>query len=112
MHSLRGKLNALAIFVLPVFALAAAAEDSHPLHGTWISKQEPDSEDREWELVFHPDGTFRMVTIMSDGLGDEDFGDDEFDDEFGDEDFGDDEFDDEFDDEDFGAAAGVGNLPR
>ena len=81
MHSLRGKLNALAIFVLPVFALAAVAEDSHPLHGTWISKQEPDSEDGEWELVFHPDGTFRMVTIMSDGLGDEDFGEDEFEDE-------------------------------
>ena len=81
MHSLRGKLNALAIFVLPVFALAAAAEDLHPLHGTWISKQEPDSEDGEWELVFHPDGTFRMVTIMSDGLGDEDFGEDEFEDE-------------------------------
>tara|TARA_Y100000588_G_C14088130_1_gene853236 strand:- start:47 stop:991 length:945 start_codon:yes stop_codon:yes gene_type:complete len=81
MHSLRGKLNALAIFILPVFALAAAAEDPHPLHGTWISKQEPDSEDGEWELVFHPDGTFRMVTIMSDGLGDEDFGEDEFEDE-------------------------------
>ena len=81
MHSLRGKLNALAIFVLPVFALAAVAEDSHPLHGTWISKQEPDSEDGEWELVFHPDGTFRMVTIMSDGLDDEDFGEDEFEDE-------------------------------
>ncbi|MBN64752.1 MAG: hypothetical protein CME20_25620 [Gemmatimonadetes bacterium] len=95
MHSLRGKLNALAIFILPVFALAAAAEDPHPLHGTWISKQEPDSEDGEWELVFHPDGTFRMVTIMSDGLGDEDFGEDEFDDEFDDEDFGEDEFEDE-----------------
>ena len=81
MHNLRGKLNALAIFILPVFALAAAAEDPHPLHGTWISKQEPDSEDGEWELVFHPDGTFRMVTIMSDGLGDEDFGEDEFEDE-------------------------------
>ena len=81
MHSLRGKLNALAIFILPVFALAVAAEDPHPLHGTWISKQEPDSEDGEWELVFHPDGTFRMVTIMSDGLGDEDFGEDEFEDE-------------------------------
>ena len=81
MHSLRGKLNALAIFILPVFALAAAAEDPHPLHGTWISKQEPDSEDGEWELAFHPDGTFRMVTIMSDGLGDEDFGEDEFEDE-------------------------------
>ena len=81
MHSLRGKLNALAIFVLPVFALAAAAEDSHPLHGTWISKQEPDSEDGNWELAFHPDGTFRMVTIMSDGLGGEDFGEDEFEDE-------------------------------
>lgn len=81
MHSLRGKLNALAIFILPVFALAAAAEDPHPLHGTWISKQEPDSEDGERELVFHPDGTFRMVTIMSDGLGDEDFGEDEFEDE-------------------------------
>ena len=81
MHSLRGKLNALAIFVLPVFALAAAAEDSHPLHGTWISKQERDSEDGNWELAFHPDGTFRMVTIMSDGLGGEDFGEDEFEDE-------------------------------
>tara|TARA_Y100001934_G_scaffold209555_1_gene247962 strand:- start:3878 stop:4822 length:945 start_codon:yes stop_codon:yes gene_type:complete len=81
MHNLRGKLNALAILILPVFALAAAAEDPHPLHGTWISKQEPDSEDGEWELVFHPDGTFRMVTIMSDGLGDEDFGEDEFEDE-------------------------------
>ena len=91
MYSLRGKLNALAIFVLPVFALAAAADDSHPLHGTRISKQEPDSEDGEWELVFHRDGTFRMVTIMSDGLGDEDFGDDEFDDE----DFGEDEIEDE-----------------
>ena len=81
MYSLRGKLNALAIFVLPVFALAAVAEDSHPLHGTWISKKEPDSEDGNWELAFHPDGTFRMVTIMSDGLGGEDFGEDEFEDE-------------------------------
>ena len=83
MDSLRVKFNALSIFILPVFALAAAAEDPHSLHGSWISKPEPGDEGGEWELAFHPDGTFRMAAIMSDGLSadEDDFDEEEFDEE-------------------------------
>ena len=78
MNSLRKKINPLVpLLVLPVFALAAAADDPHPLHGTWIAEEDGS----EWELALHPDGTFRMTVTTSEGLSsDEDeFDEDEFD---------------------------------
>ena len=77
MNGLRKKINPLALLLfLPVFALAAAADDPHPLHGTWITEEDGS----EWELALHPDGTFRMTVTTSEGFG---FGEGEFDeDEF------------------------------
>ena len=90
MNGLRKKINPLALLLfLPVFALAAAADDPHPLHGTWIAEEDGS----EWELALHPDGTFRMTVTTSEGFG---FGEGEFDeDEFDEDEFDEDEFDED-----------------
>ena len=83
MNGLRKKINPLVLLlILPVFALAAAADDPHPLHGTWIAEEGPDGDGSEWELALHSDGTFRMtVTTSEEDFDEEDFDEEDFDEE-------------------------------
>ena len=61
-NNLRKEITQLVLLlVLSVFAIAAAADDPHPLHGTWISEQGPDGDGGKLELAIHSDGTFRMT---------------------------------------------------
>ena len=67
MNALRIRINPLLLLLaLPILAPAAGADDSHPLHGTWISEQGPDGDGSKVELVFHRDGTFRMTVEVED----------------------------------------------
>ncbi len=94
MNGLRKKINPLVLLlILPVFALAAAADDPHPLHGTWIAEEGPDGDGSEWELALHSDGTFRMTVTTSEGFSsdEEDFDEEDFDEE----DFDEEDFDEE-----------------
>ena len=68
-NGLRRKINLLVVLlVLPVLAQASAADDPHPLHGTWISQGGPNDDGSEWELALNPDGSFRMVVTAGEAL--------------------------------------------
>ncbi len=78
MNILRKKIHPLVLLLLlPLFATSVAAEDPHPLHGTWFSEQ-PD-ENLDMELELRADGTFRMVVVSKEGIitEEEDFDGDE-----------------------------------
>ena len=52
MNGLRKKINPLALLLfLPVFALAAAADDPHPLHGTWIAEENGSGEKQDEDNI-------------------------------------------------------------
>ena len=69
MNGLRRKINLLVVLlVLPVLARASAADDPHPLHGTWISQGGPNDDGSEWELALNSDGSFRMVVTAGEAL--------------------------------------------
>ena len=68
-NGLRRKISLLVVLlVLPVLAQASAADDPHPLHGTWISQGGPNDDGREWELALNPNGSFRMVVTAGEAL--------------------------------------------
>ena len=83
MNALRIRINPLLLLLLalPVLASVVGADDPHPLHGTWISEQEPDGDDSGVELVFHRDGTFRMTVEVEEDFDENEFDEDEFEDE-------------------------------